>query len=455
MEIKGHQTKLNTFQSLFKTIVWDRLYNEEKESKANHKVKYIVNCLKNSLKYLKTLIKWLLAASVVGAVGGVVGSVFHIGIDYVTRVRAENGWIILLLPAGGLVIAGIYHIFKSKGALDTNRVLKAAASEEKVPLVMAPLIFISTIITHLLGGSAGREGAALQLGGSIGYNLGRVARFNFQDMHIITMSGMSAVFAALFGTPLTAAFFSLEVACVGIMHYAALVPCIMAALVASYIAKAFGLHPVHFDGIVMGNTNAYVIGQIIFISILCALVSILFCASIKKCEHVFEKLMPSRYIRALVGGLIIVGLTYALGTRDYNGAGMDVITQAIGGSVKYEAFILKIIFTAITISAGFKGGEIVPAFFIGSTFGCAVGTVLGFDAGFAAAIGFVAVFCGVVNCPVASVMLSLEVFGGENILVFALVCAISYMMSGYSGLYREQKIAYSKLDEEEINQNTI
>ena len=165
--------------------------------------------------------------------------------------------------------------------------------------------------------------------------------------------------------------------------------------------------------------------------------------------------MPSRYIRAVAGGGIIVIMTLALKTYDYNGAGMDVITKAIGGNAKYEAFIIKILFTSITIAAGFKGGEIVPAFFIGSTFGCVAGSLMGFDPSIAAAAGFVAVFCGVVNCPVASVMLSLEVFGSDNILIFALVCAISYMMSGYSGLYHEQKIAFSKLDEEKVDINTL
>ena len=191
------------------------------------------------------------------------------------------------------------------------------------------------------------------------------------------------------------------------------------------------------------------------IAFLCALGSIFFCGRIKKWEEIFKRLMPSGYIRAFVGGVIILVLSLSLGTRDYNGAGMDVITKAINGNANYEAFILKIIFTAITISAGFKGGEIVPSFFIGSTFGCALGSLMGFDPGFAAAMGFVAVFCSVVNCPVASVMLSIEVFGSENALIFALVCAISYMMSGYSGLYKSQRIAYSKLDEKEINKNTI
>ena len=410
---------------------------------------------KTPATYIVILLKWIMVSAIVGITGGIIGSIFHIAVDYVTELRGETPHIVLLLPLGGIVIAGIYHIFKSKGSLDTNRVLDAASRDEKVPLVMAPLIFISTVITHLLGGSAGREGAALQLGGSIGYNIGKVLKFKKDNMHIIVMSGMSAVFAALFGTPVTAAVFSLEVTRVGVMHYAALLPSVTAALVASFVAKSFGLHPVHFDGIVLENISVLSLGQIIVISILCALVSILFCVSIKKCEHAFEKYMPSRYIRAVVGALIIVALTYALGTQDYNGAGMNIITDAIYGKAKYEAFLLKILFTAITISAGFKGGEIVPTFFIGSTFGCVLGSLIGFDSSFAAAIGFVALFCAVVNCPLASIILSIEVFGSENILIFALVCAISYMMSGYFGLYKSQEIKYSKLSEEKIGKFTI
>lgn len=410
--------------------------------------------LKFSWDYLRTFIKWVVVAAVVGGIGGCIGSVFHLAIDYVTELRTAHGWILYLLPIGGLMIAGIYGIFKKQGKLDTNRVLEAVASEEKVPLVMAPLIFVSTVLTHLLGGSAGREGAALQLGGSIGYNVGKVFRLNQNDMHIIVMAGMSAVFAALFGTPLTAAFFALEVVCVGVMHYAALVPCVISAMVAFGIAGLFGLSPVHFDGVVLADIDALLLGKIIVTAVLCALVSILFCTAIHYCEHGMEKLFKNKYLRAFAGAVIIVLLTILVGTRDYNGAGMDVITRAIGGEVNWEAFLLKIVFTAITIAAGFKGGEIVPAFFIGSTFGCLAGSLLGMDAGFAAAIGFVAVFCGVVNCPVASTMLALEVFGSSNILIFALVCSISYMLSGSFGLYKSQKIVYSKLDAHYIDVNT-
>ena len=410
--------------------------------------------LKPPFEYIKVLIKWLIASSVVGLIGGVLGSIFHISIDLVTEFRTEHTWVILLLPIGGILIAAIYALFKSKGAIDTNRVIESARDEQNVPLVMAPLIFISTCITHLLGGSAGREGAALQLGGSIGYNLGKIFKFNKKDMHIVVMSGMSAVFAALFGTPLTAAFFALEVTSVGVIHYAGLVPCIVSSIVAYKIAGGFGLSPVRFDNVFIEAISVSVMIKVIILAILCAIVSILFCMAIHKCEHIMESTVKSRYVRAFAGGVLIVGLSYALGTFDYNGAGMDIITRAIGGEARYEAFLLKILFTAITISAGLKGGEIVPAFFIGSTFGCVAGSLLGLDAGFSAAIGFVALFCGVVNCPIASTILALEVFGAEPILIMATVCGVSFMMSGYFGLYKSQKIVYSKLNEDLINIHT-
>ncbi len=417
-------------------------------------MEWIKFTIKSSLEYTKTFLKWIILAVVVGLAGGILGSIFHESIDIATNLREKNGWLIFLLPAGGIVIAFIYSLFRAKGHIDTNRVIESARDEESVPLIMAPLIFISTVITHLLGGSAGREGAALQLGGSIGYNMGKLTRLNKNDMHIIVMSGMSSVFAALFGTPLTAAFFAIEVVSVGIIHYGALVPCIVSSIVAYEVALRFGISPVHFSGIVFGKNSVDVMIRVVLLSVLCAIVSTVFCNTIKKCEHIMEKRIPNKYIRAFAGGGLIVLLTIILSTHDYNGAGMHVITRAMQGEANWEAFILKIIFTAITISAGFKGGEIVPSFFIGSTFGCVAGSILGLSPSFGAAIGFVALFCGVVNCPFASLMLALEVFGTEAILAFAAVCGVSYMMSGYSGLYKSQKIMYSKLNEEYIDINT-
>lgn len=414
----------------------------------------IKNIVQNAMTYIKVFLKWTLLAVLVGLVGGVVGSFFHMAVDYATELRAEHTWLIFLLPIGGLTIAGLYALCKKSGKIDTNRVFESVRTDEKVPFVMAPLIFVSTTITHLLGGSAGREGAALQLGGSLGYRLGKCFRLNSRDLHIIVMAGMSSVFAALFGTPLAAMFFSLEVTSVGVMYYAALLPCAVAALVGAKVALLFGISPVRFGEAIMQSASVSVVIKAVILAVLCALVCMLFCMAIKKSEHYAEKWFPNKYLRAVVGAVVIVLLTLLVGHQDYNGAGMHIISNAMAGSARPEAFMLKIIFTAITISAGFKGGEIVPTFFIGSTFGCVLGGVLGLDPSFGAALGFVALFCGVVNCPVASVMLAVEVFGIDSILVFAVVCGVTYMMSGYCSLYSSQKIMYSKLEARYINQNT-
>ena len=404
----------------------------------------------NFISYALAFLKWIVLALLVGVVGGVVGSLFHISLDKVTEMRMEFDYLLYFLPLGGLLIAWMYHFFTKNGALDTNRVIESVRNDKKIPLVMTPLIFVSTAITHLLDGSAGREGAALQIGGSIGYNLGKLFKLNHSSLRVIVMTGMSAVFSALFGTPVAAAIFSLEVSTVGSIHYTGIVPCAVSAITAYVISGLFGIKGMSFPDIPLESFTFDVFVKIIILALLAAAVSILFCVAIEKIEHLGDKFFKNSYIRAFTGGLIIVLLTLLVGTRDYNGAGVDVIEHAMNGQANYEAFILKILFTAITISAGFKGGEIVPSFFIGSTFGCVMGSLLGLNPAFGAAIGFISVFCGVVNCPLASIVLSVEIFGAEGLPFFALACAISFMMSGRFSLYNSQKIIYSKIADELI-----
>lgn len=410
---------------------------------------------KTPFEYVKVLAKWLVVAAALGVAGGFVGSIFHLSIDYVTELRIHSTWLIYLLPLGGFVIALLYGLARKAGKIDTNRVIEAVKTETNVPFVMAPLIFVSTVVTHLVGGSAGREGAALQLGGSLGFAVGRVFRLDSKDRHIAVMSGMSAVFAALFGTPVTAMFFALEVTSVGVMYYSGLVPCAVSAFVASRMAAAFGLEPVRFLSVNIPDTaSTQLAARVVALAALCAIVSILFCFSIRTCEHFGKKLISKGWLRGVLGGVVLVLLTVIVGSTDYNGAGMDIIGRAMTGDARYEAFLLKLVFTAITIASGFKGGEIVPTFFIGSTFGCVMAQLLGLDAGFGAAIGFVAMFCGATNCPVASFVLAMEVFGGKAMLLFAVACAVSYMLSGYSSLYKSQRIMYSKLRDEYVNADT-
>ncbi len=407
--------------------------------------------VKHNLERLTISIKWVIFAIISGVVIGSIGTLFYFCLDKVTRLRAENPWLVLLLPLGGLAIVGAYHLLHDEKDTGTNLVISSIHSGDNLPLRMAPLIFGATLITHLFGGSSGREGAALQLGGSIGNEIGKLFHFNEKDKHIITMCGMSAAFSALFGTPMAAAIFSMEVVSVGIMYYAALVPCVIAALIAQSIAAFFGAEAELF---LLDNIPAFTAGSGLKISILaalCALTSILFCVLLHLSEHFYKKIFPNPYLRILAGGCIVVALTFLAGSQRYNGSGISLIGPCMKGDVAPEMFLMKMLFTALTLGAGFKGGEIVPSFCIGGTFGCLFGRLIGFSPSLCTAAGMTAVFCGVTNCPITSLLISFELFGYEGMPYFLLTAAFSYMLSGYYGLYHSQKIMYSKYKANYIN----
>ena len=408
----------------------------------------IIYRLRRMWLYAVTLFKWLSIGALIGGIGGVIGSLFHMGVDLATELRAEHGWVIWLLPLGGIVITALYRLTKTEGK-GTNDIIKSVHFGSHIPLLLVPVIFISTVITHLCGGSAGREGAALQIGGGIGYQTGHLLKMHSKDLPLATMCGMSGVFAALFGTPLTATIFALEVISVGVLHYAGLIPCLTAAMTGYRVSLLLGVPPTRFT-IPAYEPEILIMLRVIIVALLCAVVSILFCRTLHWVEHGAEHLLRNVWLRAAAGGAVLIVLTLLLG-GDYNGAGMSVIEQALSGQANGWAWLWKIIFTAVTIGCGFKGGEVVPSFFIGATFGCVVGGFLGLSPGFAAGIGLIAVFCGAVNCPLASIMLSVELFGADNLLHFGMACAISYLLSGYSGLYKSQRILYSKMRAEFIN----
>ena len=422
-----------------KEVLWMEQWTERVKYRLQHMWQYAV-----------TLIKWMSVGALIGGVGGMVGTLFHMGVDYAAELRAEHPWVLYLLPVGGLVITAIYRLTKTEGK-GTNDIIRSVHFGSHIPIVLVPVIFLSTIITHLCGGSAGREGAALQIGGGIGYKTGTLLRMHEKDLPLATMCGMSGVFAALFGTPLTAMLFSLEVVSVGVLHYAGLIPCLTAALAGFWVSSAMGVPPTRFTIPVLELLPVDML-RVAALAALCALVSIIFCRMLHALEHTAEHFLKNSWLRAAVGGAVLIALTLLLGT-DYNGAGMDIIERALSGEAKTMAWVWKILFTAVTIGCGFKGGEVVPSFFIGAAFGCVAGPLLGLDAGFAAGIGLICVFCGAVNCPLASVVLSVELFGAGNLLFFGMACAISYLLSGYCGLYSSQTIVYSKMRAEMVNVN--
>lgn len=400
--------------------------------------------------YLWALGKWVSLAVVMGFCCGFVGALFHMGVELATKLRGEHPALLWMLPIAGLAIVGLYKLTGTEGQ-GTNDVIDVVHLGKGLSLLLLPTIFFSTLLTHLCGGSAGREGAALQMGGDIGYHMGEAFHLDDRDVRTATLCGMAAFFSALFGTPLTATVFAIMVVSIGVFYHAAFIPCLVGALTAYWVSVELGVEPTHFTVSAPELATGMMV-RVAVLAMLCAVVSILFCNAIHLAQHVLARWMPCPWIRAAAGGCVLIGLTLLCGTGDYNGAGMDVIARAVEeGIARPEAFLLKILFTAVTLGAGFKGGEVVPAFFTGAVFGCWVGPLLGIPASFASAVGLVAVFCGAVNCPIASIFLSVELFGSEGLLYFALACGISYMLSGYNGLYSSQTILYSKLKAQYIN----
>lgn len=401
--------------------------------------------------YVVAFLRWIVLGAVVGGCGGAIGAAFSKAVEIVTNIRGENGWLLYLLPVGGLVIVALYKLCRVAG-VGTNEVFEGVRSAKGVSVLLAPAIFLGTVITHLLGGSAGREGAALQLGGSVATLFGKVFRLNEKDRHILTMCGMSAVFAAVFGTPMGACVFAVEVVCVGRIMSAALFPCMVSAVTGFGAAKLLGAHAEHFSVEQVPEFGVEALWQVLVVAIAGALVSMLFCWIMHTGAHLFKHFFKNEFLRVAVGGVIIVLLTLLLGTTDYNGGGMNVIERVFEeGKVNPEAFLLKMIFTSITIGAGYKGGEIVPTLFIGATMGGTVALLIGMNPAFGAAVGMAALFCGVTNCPITTVLLSIELFGGEGALFYMIAALVSFLLSGYFSLYSGQNIMFSKLREEEIN----
>ncbi len=394
--------------------------------------------------YIKTFFKWSLLALLMGGIGGLLGAGFHHALHFVTALRQAHGWLIWLLPAAGLLSVGLYRLARLRANRGTNEIIDAVLDGHPVKPQIAPVIFLSTSLTHLFGGSAGREGAALQLGGSTASLLGRLFRLNREDRKVMVMCGMSAVFAGLFGTPLTAALFCMEFESVGTLFSPALLPCYLSAFTASKISALFG---VHAEGLLLETAAVITLGNVWKFAILAVAISFLgiaMCFVLHKAEHLAAHGVKNAWLRIALGGVIIAVLTFLVGDQRFNGAGMDMALAAVEGRADWYSFALKLLFTAITLAAGFKGGEIVPTFCIGATFGCVAGGLLGLDAGLCGALGLVGLFCCATNSPFASIVLSIEMFGSQNLHLFALICVICFVLSGNSGLYSSQIIQFHK-----------
>ena len=360
---------------------------------------FVMHGMIHALLHLRLLLRWIILSVTLGAILGVIGAGFVESIHRGTEYRRAHLWCYGLLPLGGLLIVWLYRVTNDKHDKGTNMVLASLRSEASLPMQMAPLIFLTTIITHFVGGSAGREGAALQLGGSLGDLFGKVVKLREKDRRTLIITGMSAAFSAIFRTPAAAAVFAMEVGCVGTMQYSALVPSVVASLTASYIADLLGFPLAHYQVKAVPPMNPMNAFKTVILGIFCAGLSIIFCVILHRTEHWMKKQFKNPYLRIALSGVVLIILGLILHTQDYYGTGGDIIVKAVNGQAVWYAFIFKMIFTAVTLGGGFKGGEIVPSFFVGATFGCVYGQIAGLEPSLCAGIGMASLFCGVTNCP--------------------------------------------------------
>lgn len=395
--------------------------------------------------------KWLILGGVIGITGGAIGAFFHHEINLASHLRAQHTWLIALLPLIGCVIVALYQWGKMLPDRGTNRILDSVMNNEPIPRRVCVLMFVCTVLTQLGGGSAGREGAALQIGGSVGsffsHRLGK-KWLPQRSQRMGIMCGMAAVFSGLFGTPLTATFFTMEVTEIGSLPQLALIPCMLASFAAYYTSMALGGSATKITMVVLEPLSGSLLLKAVLLGAGCGLVAMLFCTTNHEVARLYSKYIKNPYIRVVAGGCLIILLTWLMGNTLYNGAGMELVTRAELGKAEWYSFLIKIIFTAVTLGAGFKGGEIVPCFAIGALFGGAFAPMLGVEPALGAAVGMAAVFCGSTNCMIASLLLGLEVCGGSAYLpVFAAACAVSLFVSGPCSLYASQRRVYPRLDQ--------
>jgi H+/Cl- antiporter ClcA len=389
-----------------------------------------------------SLAKWFCLAGVVGVLAGSGSAAFLVGLYWATETREQTPWLIYLLPLGGLLIGWFYSRFGRDFEAGNNLLIdRAQNGGGNVSWVMAPGIVFATIGTHLFGGSAGREGTAVQMGGSLADAVGRLFRLSPADRRLILMSGMSGGFGAVFGTPVAGAVFAMEVLAIGRIRYDAIFPCLIAAVVGDSVCRGLGIDHHIYEVDPLPEVTATMLLWALMAGLAFGGASRIFA----ELTHGISRLVAGRvrtpWIRPFYGGIAVVGLTYLVGTRDYLGLSLPLIDASFtAGGIVFWAFALKIVFTAVTLGTGFKGGEVTPLFCIGATLGHSFASLAGQPTDVFAALGFVAVFAGAANTPLTCVLMGIELFGAELAAPIAVACVISYVVSGHHGIYRSQQI---------------
>ncbi|SFD29893.1 voltage-gated chloride channel family protein [Clostridium uliginosum] len=416
----------------------------EKKTKEQKKIIFLKNA-NNSTILGMSFLKWIFLGTIVGILTGCAAALFLKSLDIATTLRINNPWLLFLLPIGGAFVSFLYSKYGKNSLKGNNLIIdKLNENADNIPLRMAPLVFLGTFITHLFGGSAGREGTGVQIGSSISEAIGNLFKLDKRDAKIILMCGISSGFGSVFGTPLAGTIFGLEIAALGTMRYGGLIPCFTASFVGCLVTESLGIHHAHYAITDVPDITYIIVFKVIIAAILFGLISKLFSELTHKLKDIFSSRFKNAVIKSMVGGFIIIALTYIIGTRDYLGLSLPLITDSFTKQITPFTSLIKLIFTSLTLGTGFQGGEVTPLFVIGSTFGNALSSILNVSPSFLASLGLIGVFAGATNAPITSFILGIEMFGSQNAEYMFMACAVSYLFSGHSGIYISQRISTSK-----------